>query len=439
MIKSTNTIQFSKSQALQIFQVLRQGCIILISILLAKSGISTHEIGNYELLLFIASSLTFFWVSGLIQGMLSVFPTLKEADQKGFVFQIYLLFTGLSILVFLLLYLGQNSLVPLLTGQQELAYFHWYIIFLLVNIPTYLVEYLYLLKDKARAIILWGMFIFIGQIIAFVGPIYLGYDLKYGFWGLIVLGIVKHLWASIQIGFYGKFDLQFKYFKEFLKVSAPLMAYALVAGFALLFDNWLVGWYYQSEEAFAVFKYGARELPLATALAAALSAAMIPELVNPSEEGLELLKQKATRLMHYLFPISIILLLFSDYLYPLVFSDAFVESAAVFDVYLLILISRLLFPHSILIAIKKTTLLWYTSLVELLINIVLSCLLVKFWGMPGIALATVIAFLFEKLWYVYYLSRHKQIPFSSYTSTVVFGSYSLLLIGVFLGKVILFN
>ncbi|MBP6826421.1 MAG: hypothetical protein KA165_07670, partial [Saprospiraceae bacterium] len=71
----------STSRALQIFQVMRMGAVILTSILLAKSGLDTAGIGNYEMLLYIGTTLTFFWVNGLLQGMPPVYVRLKEDDR----------------------------------------------------------------------------------------------------------------------------------------------------------------------------------------------------------------------------------------------------------------------------------------------------------------------------------------------------------------------
>jgi len=53
------------TRALQLFQVMRQGAVLLGSVLLAKSGLATSDIGVYELLLYIGTILTFFWVNGV--------------------------------------------------------------------------------------------------------------------------------------------------------------------------------------------------------------------------------------------------------------------------------------------------------------------------------------------------------------------------------------
>ncbi|HND75284.1 MAG TPA: hypothetical protein PKW10_12625, partial [Saprospiraceae bacterium] len=49
------------------FNVARQSAIILASIILAKSAMSTENIGKYETLLFLGQFISLFWVNGLSQ------------------------------------------------------------------------------------------------------------------------------------------------------------------------------------------------------------------------------------------------------------------------------------------------------------------------------------------------------------------------------------
>ena len=56
--------------------------------------------------------------------------------------------------------------------------------------------------------------------------------------------------------------------------------------------------------------------------------------------------------MHLLYPLSIVLLWVSEFLFVQVFDPAFRESAAIFNVYLLILTNRLIFPHTVIIGFE---------------------------------------------------------------------------------------
>ncbi|HNG90674.1 MAG TPA: hypothetical protein PK858_10735, partial [Saprospiraceae bacterium] len=60
------------SLSLQLFQLLRLGALVLTSVVLAKSGISTEEIGRYEMLMYVGTVLTLFWVIGLLQAIVPV-------------------------------------------------------------------------------------------------------------------------------------------------------------------------------------------------------------------------------------------------------------------------------------------------------------------------------------------------------------------------------
>ena len=207
-----------------------------------------------------------------------------------------------------------------------------------------------------------------------------------------------------------------------------MIGYALISGFPPVFDSWLVGWFYKDESSFAIFRYGARELPLAIALANALSAAMIPEVTKNKTAAFTIIKQKSLKLYHLLFPLSILLMLTSKWWFPLVFNADFEGSAEIFNVFLLVIISRLVFPQTILMALKETKIILGISILELLLNVVLSILLVQKFGLIGIAFGTVAAFWFEKIAIAIYLHFKHEISFENYTPVGWFLGYSFLLV-----------
>ena len=137
---------------------------------------------------------------------------------------------------------------------------------------------------------------------------------------------------------------------SFIKVGIPFFLIAFI-GYGMDFiDGFLVVHYFDTEK-FPVFKYGARELPFSSLLMNALSVALIPKMVDIEQLGL--LKSKADRHMHFLFPLTILLIWISPTVFVWVYNKTFEESALIFNVYLLILGSRILLPHSILMAYGK--------------------------------------------------------------------------------------
>ena len=420
-------------KALQAFHALRQIALILTNIFLAKSMLAQSDIGFFEMLLFIATTVSFFWTSGFIQGMLTTHPQLPTNDQKTFIFQVYVLFVGISALVFLILFFGKTPLCLALLGRASIPYYEWLSIYVFINIPTLLVENYLLLKKQALELVAYAIFFFVFYLLAVLVPVFIGWGLEWTFYALILFAVAKHLWLWRLLHQMGHFAWKASLLKPFVLVSLPLIAYALLGGLMQTFDNWLVAWFYNGdEEVFAIFRYGARELPISLALANSFSTAMLPEVAKNPNAVLSAIKNKSRKLFHLLFPIAIVGVLSSEYLFPLIFNPDFTDSAVVFNVYLLLTISRLLFPHTFLIGMGKTQLVLMTSIVEFLINVFLSFIFVHWWGLTGIALATVIAFSFEKVVYIVYLKRKYQIGWSRYTDLKWFGGYSIALILAFI-------
>jgi peptidoglycan biosynthesis protein MviN/MurJ (putative lipid II flippase) len=98
---------------------------------------------------------------------------------------------------------------------------------------------------------------------------------------------------------------------------------------------------------------------------------------------------------------------------------------------MLLLIPRLLFPHSILLGLNQQKTILMASVVEFTLNIVLSLTLLQFMGLQGIALGTVIAFVVNKT--ILLITLNKQgIPPSAYIPLKQLSTYSVILVIVFI-------
>lgn len=423
----------SNNKALQFFHLLRQGSTILIAIILTKSALNADDIGVYELLLYLGYTFSFFWISGLIQGLLTTFPEKEEEEQRAIFLNAYLVFTGISALIFLILLGAEDAVLLFFTGKAELPYYHIFLFYFLFNLPTYLLENFYLLKNNPIGIVWFGIFSFGAHFVAVLLPVFLGLGLLWSFYALVALAVVKHIWLLFFLLKNARIEWKKTYVKEWLFVSAPLIVYAFIAGFNQSFGSWLVNFHYEGDqEVFAIFRYGARELPLAMAMATAFNAVMLPEVVKNIEQATIQIRQKSLKLLHLLFPISILLMLSSHWWFAIVFNADFQASALIFNVFLLILISRMMFPQTILIGLKANNAILVVSIVELTFNIVISFILVYYVGLIGVALGTVLAYSLEKLLLCIYLQYRFGIRLQDYVHLKWFSFYSLTLLACFL-------
>lgn len=428
------SLKITNVKALQAFQLMRQGSIILTGILLANSTIGIQAIGQFELLLFIGTTISLFWVSSFLHALLPLYPKLSFEKQRDLIFNAYLIFLAAGIFLFLLFLLAKPILLPLLTGQEDIPFFWLYLCFFIINLPSYLIEYIYLLDNRPKHIFSFGVLSFGLQFLVIVLPVYLGYGLGPGFQGLLALGIIKHLWTLRLVFRKGQPSVDLELMRPYWKLSIPLMGVAILGSFTLFFDNWLVGSVFKSEATFAIFRYGARELPLVTALSMAFGAALIPEIAKSQDFALAQIKQKSAYLMHLLFPISALLMITSYWWFPKVFSHEFMDSITIFNVYLLLIISRLVFPNSILVGKKWTNIQFWATAAGLGMNVMLSWWWVHSIGLLGIAYATIVAFFGEKLIMIIAL-QWKGIKFNSYIPCLTWSLYSaaLLLLFYFVG------
>ena len=153
---------------------------------------------------------------------------------------------------------------------------------------------------------------------------------------------------------------------------------------------------------------------MATILIGALSTAMIPLAVNSLTNTLAEVRKKISNLMNILFPISMVLILISPLVFPLIYSQDYEISAQLFNIYLLVICSRVLMPQVVLFAKHSNNFLMLSGLVEFVVNVVLSLYLLQYFGMLGIAWATVIAFLINKIMLSVYAKKKFGVNIKQY-------------------------
>jgi len=423
----------SNTISLQFFQLLRFTTLILISIIFTKTNLTTSEIGHYELFLFLATFAASFWLQGLTQSFLPLYKQNKTFKNKSNnspeIFNSFILLSFFNVITIICLLLFKNFLSALLLNKQEIPYFNLLLIYLFFSNPSYLIEYIYLLKHNSIKIYQYGISTFLIQFLLLTIPILLGMSMLYSIYGLIIISVIRFIWLLFLIYKYSELIVSKEFILEYLYLAYPLILSALLGSSAEYFDSFLVLHSFDSAT-FAVFKYGAKEFPLVLLLANALSNSMIHEFAdkNNFQNSLLKLKRKSTQLMHILFPITIILLLSSKWLYPIVFNPNFAKSAHIFNIYLLLIISRLIFPHTILLGQKKSNIILLASIGELIVKLIFSVILIYYFGIVGLAFATVIAYSFQKLIWIIYDSYYLKINISSYISLPIFSFYSLITI-----------
>lgn len=405
---------------------------MLIGIVFAKSGLSTSQIGEYETFILIAGSVSFFWLNGLIQGFLPLVKKETLESKSPVLFNVFILVTGLSMLASLSVVAFEHSISSFLLKKPLVPYLDHLVIYILASTPASLVEYIYLAKNQGRQIAIYGSVSFLLMFLLVIIPAVMGLGIGYSIAGLIVSALFRYVWLIILLLNNTTFSFQGEFIRKHLRTSSPLILSMLLSGSAQYIDSFIVTSYFD-DATFAIFRYGAREFPLVVLLANAFSLSMLPGFSDRTQLNVNLnkIKTNAQKMGNWMFPLSGIFMLLSHWGFPIVFNVDFAQSATIFNIYLLLIISRLLFPQTILIGMQKTNLIMWAAFLEIIVNAGCSLIFVRIIGLPGVAYGTFVAYVFEKLLLMVFVSKTYNIKVSSYLNASRHVVYSLLLAAEF--------
>jgi len=410
---------------------------LIISIVFTKSHLTRADIGQWEMFMFIAGLISFFWVTGIIQSLLPLYhrnKTYRKIGDNGTtkspeIFNAFLLLCFFSLLFFILGHSLKNHFsVFHISGNAP--YLNLLLLYMLLSSPVCLIEYIYLLNNRSYRIFQYGLITFTIQMILVIAPILLGKDIIWSIWGLLFITGVRWVWLLILLKRYTEMTVSIEFMKEHLYLGTPLILTSLISGSAQYTDGVIISAVYRDPAMFAWFRYGAKEFPLVLMLANGLSNAMLPEFSTRERmrESLAKIRVKSKRLMHILFPSAMFMMLFSRWIYPRMFNPEFQKSADIFLIYSLLIIPRLIFPQTVIVGRKKTHISLISAILELALNIPLSLLMIKWgYGLVGVALSTFIVYLFGKMFLVGYLWMKMKIRPSEYIPLRLYAFYCALI------------
>lgn len=373
----------------------------------------------------VSGSLTFFWVSSICNTLIPFYNTCDEEKQKRILFNSFAVLTGLALIAAIATYIiGLN-----LEDGKYSDLFQMFAIIVFLNTPTYITDYIFYLKGKHRSLIIWGIITFTAHIVLLCVPLFFRQTLNLAINLLLILAIVKFNYTLILLMKYSTISFHTKLIMEFMERVMPFMFSILLAG-SMEYINGYIVHYYFDETDFAIFRYGVKELPVFLIIANSISNIYSGEIASLNktgnyEIGLQKLKESSRKLMYWLFPLTILLLFSSKYLYILVYNAGLQEGYKIFNISLLLIISRMIFPQAVLTGLMKTRVFYLVSTNYLIINVILSFWFVGIWGINGIAYATVISFMVEKTMLAIYC-KMQGIKFSDYTPVREYAIFSSL-------------
>lgn len=378
----------------QMYNIIRFVNNILLSILLVKFGYDQQSISHFEMYLFLLAAINGIWSYGLKSAFLSKIESNSSREITNFFTKLWSLFNVMGVLSGVFYWMWSDTIHTVLTGGYTFSMGLVFGLILIFSGPIILIEHYYLIQENAGQ--LWGYTIvstvlFWICLVPGLAVLPSVETLVYGY--CIWLGL-RYAWSMYLFSF-PPWVSHLKWGFTFLGFSFPLILNGVLGTVMDTIDGALVNQYFD-DDYFALFRYGAREIPLSQMALAGLGAAMVP-FVKQDLTNISILKSKTLYWMHVFFPLSIFLMWTSPYVYRIVYDASFVPSAYIFNTYLLLLMSRVLLPHTIQIAKHQHKIIVFSTVIEIGINIGLSIWWVQIWQINGLILATVCAHLAQKV------------------------------------------
>lgn len=376
----------------------------------------------------VTSSLTFFWVSAVCNTLIPYYSNSDGPARKKVLFNVFTVLLAFSILAGVAV-----SVLGRIRGK-DVDLYNMFALVVLLNTPTYIVDYIFYLNEKYKSLIKWGIITFIAQILMLCLPLYFKQSLTLAINLLLVLSLVKFNYAIILLMKFSTISVNISLVKDFMMKAMPLMFSILLAGSMEYINSYIIEYNF-SEEEFAMFRYGAKELPVFLILANSLSNVFSGEIARYNqdgklEEGLARFKYSSTKLMRWLFPATMVLMFVSPYMFRYAYSEQLMDGYKIFNIYLLLIVSRMIFPQTVIMGIMKSRVFYLISSNYLIINCLLSFWFIYLFGITGIAYATAISFLIEKIMLATYC-KMEGINFRQYTSIYEYLVYSALTVGAY--------
>jgi len=393
--------------SIQIYQFIRFTSTLFVFWVLSRL-FSVEEVGIAEKTLLVANLTTFFWLQAIQTHFLK--KNLYSYNHYATFILIASFCTGAGIFLYSL-------------WNSNYVFSGLYVLF--YPFGTLLEMYL-IAQQKNKRLIQYSIWFYSIWLISVSITAYLSMSLQmvYGVWiGVLAFRVI---FCAVYVPFkYVRLN------KDFFHSLTWLMLTFLVAGSAEYTDGFLVDFLF-GKEVLAQFRYGAREIPVFIILASSLSLWITQNIAHTTRENIKeilaLVKRKSTQYMIAGTGISILFMLVSTPAYRYVYGNAYTPSSVIFDIMLLLVASRFIFSNSILLGLGMDKIQFKVTCIELAINVILSIVLAYFWGMIGVAVATVIAYLSEKVLLAMYLYKIKGIKPSLYMSVgLVVSCYTLLL------------
>ena len=369
---------------------------------------------------------------GLPESMLFFLGRIPRSDHRRFVVQTSLLLAGTgAVAATIILFVG-----PLFRAAPfDLpVLLPWLALAILLEVPTLGAPLLLLAEERVLGSAIWNAAAALLRCLCVTGPILLGRGVSGALYGLVTyatLRLIAFLVLTLRLTEPGAVRLDRASLRYQVAYTAPLGLSILAASLNTSIGKWIVaGWDSAHLGAFAI---AATQVPIVPILASSAGAVLMTRMVHAFHHGL--IEQArgywlaaVARMILVVAGVAAGFILVAPELLRVLFGGKYPEAVLPFQICTVLLLHRVADHGGTLRAAGDTPSLWRASWLVLALNAGFGIVATRFFGMLGMAVATLLATL---IYWLFLLSRIARatgtrlggiVPWGLYARAVLLGA-----------------
>lgn len=401
---------------------------IATAVVFSKSGVDVSEIGTYEAFIVIAA-VGFILTCCLLKCKLSILWASSRDVTLLKIIKNVLIFNMLVAVIAAVAFALSTQVFhkPTFIDNQL---FLLLLLYIVVSCPTLLVEHI-LVRNRQIEIRHYTAITSALQLLLVGLPPIFKFDITVSIYGLLCAFVVKLGWLIFVTR---NFSLNHVLVLTKSRLRQLNIVYTLLMLNIVPFvvDS-LVVIVKRPLSDFALFRYSILFVPISILLNNTLSRSMVRKFTDYDiKSPLAELKSEVSRLNNFLFTIAIICMLTSKWIYPTVLNPNFEGCADLFNVYLLLLVGRVLPSHIMMIGRGNNRKVMKILSLGIVANAIFSLWFIDVFGLIGVAYATLMCYTVEKIMFVILCKKEYGIKLSEYMPMKQYVPFSIILFLAFI-------
>lgn len=275
--------------------------------------------------------------------------------------------------------------------------FNMILIFTILSFIAFNIENIFIAYDSYMFLLINA---FLPNII-FLITILLAYKNGITFYKVIMIYIIRELIKFILLLIFSLKQkaniklINFKRIKEIIIFGLPIGLSSIIGTININIDKMVAGRFVGKEE-FALLATASYEIPIMSLIGVSLFNIIISPLkcyLNEKkyDESIKLWLRCGQIMTTVVVPMIISLIIFSNQVVTILFSDKYIGASNVFKIYQVNALTRIYIFGTFFLAANKSKLYSINAFISLISNTILSLLLVKPFGIYGVAISTVLS------------------------------------------------